>query len=271
MLGKQLRSKVSKLFNSRAAYSTLGALTLALVAGPAQGSINLVTNGGFEQTLLPVATQFGDRYPQQQVLGWTTDSYSFVFTPGSADFGGATDEYFLDDEETIPEQIMLWGPHNGSANGLPATSPVGGNFLGADGAYLPGKISQVINGLNPGHAATVSFYWAGAQQYTYDGDSTERWIVSLGEETQETAAYHNRDHGFSGWMHQTFTFTPAHSTETLSFLALGTPDFTVPPFSLLDGVSVTTPEPGVWGMGVALFAALGLCTRLRRKASSSAA
>jgi len=255
-----------------AVYGGLAALTLIATSGSAQASINLVTNGGFEQTLIPGSAEFGARYPAQQVLGWTTDSYSFVFAPGTADTTGAPDEYFLNDDPATGTQeiLTLWGPNNGSPNGLPPISPAGGNYIGADGAYFPGPISQQINGLNPGHVATVSFYWAAAQQYGYDGETTQGWVVSLGNQTQSTPLITLPNHGFSGWMHQTFAFTPGNSSETLSFLAVGAPDFTFPPFSLLDGVEVTTPEPGVWGMGVALFAALGICTRLRRKSASSA-
>jgi len=55
----------------------------------------------------------------------------------------------------------------------------------------------------------------------------------------------NVNHGFTGWMHQTFTYTATNTSELLSFLAVGTPNG-VPPFVLLDGVVVNdaTPEPG---------------------------
>jgi hypothetical protein len=64
----------------------------------------------------------------------------------------------------------------------------------------------------------------------------------------------NADHGFSGWMHQTFNFTAASTSSTLNFLSIGTPTG-VPPFELLDGVSVydtSVPEPlSFLGMGLA--------------------
>jgi hypothetical protein len=52
----------------------------------------------------------------------------------------------------------------------------------------------------------------------------------------------------------------------LSFLAVGTPAG-LPPFSLLDGVTMTAavPEPATWGM---LAAGLGLVAFARRKAKS---
>jgi len=61
------------------------------------------------------------------------------------------------------------------------------------------------------------------------------------------------------------------ATEVLSFLAIGTPGG-VPPFSLLDGVSITeVPEPtslALLGAGLGL---VGLMTRRRRTAVCQAA
>ena len=45
---------------------------------------SLVVNGDFEQLLVPGASrEFGSRFPSQQVTGWTTNGYNFVFTPGA--------------------------------------------------------------------------------------------------------------------------------------------------------------------------------------------
>jgi hypothetical protein len=218
---------------------------------------NLVVNGGFESTLIQASSEFGTRYPSQQVTGWTTSGYNMLFQSGTADTTGAIEEYEC--------CLTLWGPGNGVANGLTASSPDGGNFIAADGSYLVGAISQVIYGLTPGVRTDVSFDWAVGQQYGSGGDFTEMWVVSLGNETHATAGYNNPSRGFSGWMHETIAFTPNSATETLSFLAAGTPGGQ-PPFSLLDGVSVTpTPEPGFWGMGVAGAGALMVCARRRRK------
>jgi hypothetical protein len=44
------------------------------------------------------------------------------------------------------------------------------------------------------------------------------------------------------------TFTPTSTSETLSFLAIGTPGG-VPPLALLDGVSLSDiPEPASWAL-----------------------
>jgi hypothetical protein len=95
--------------------------------------------------------------------------------------------------------VGLWGPGNGSANGLPATSPDGGNYVGADGAFQQGAITPTINGLVVGQTYAVSFDWAGAQQLGFNGPNTEQWVVGFGSDTQSTAVYNNSSHGFSGW------------------------------------------------------------------------
>ena len=236
----------------------VAAFTLAV---PAARAANLVVNGDFEQLRVPGSSmEFGSRYPYQQVTGWTTNGYNFVFTPGSADTSGAIGEY---------GGLFLWGPNNGSNNGLTATSPAGGNYLAFDGAYAVGPISQTISGLTPGKAVTLSFYWGGAQQLGYNGSNTEQIQVSLGNETRSTAVFQNVEHGFSGWRQEVFSFAPTSTTEVLSFLAIGTPNG-VPPFSLLDGVVLSdSPEPAT-GALLALCLALVagyLCFRRPRRRS----
>ena len=97
--------------------------------------------------------------------------------------------------------VKLWGPGDGSANGLPASSPDGGNYIAADGAYEVDAITQTITGLSPGSVAVVSFAWAGAQQSGYSGITTEQWIVGFGNDaTQATVPVTDASHGFTGWV-----------------------------------------------------------------------
>ena len=220
--------------------SPLGCLAAILLtfASPARATQSYVVNGSFETT----TNGTGQLGYNTNATGWTNvvnggvDGYNFLFAPGTADTTGATG---------VDGNVKLWGPGDGSANGLPASSPDGGNYVAADGAYEIGAIQQQLAGLTVGASYTLSFYWAGAQQSGFTGPNTEGWQVSLtGDATQDTAIANNTTEGFTGWMLQTFTFIAQSATPTLSFLAVGTPNGE-PPFSLLDGVSFTqtAPEP----------------------------
>jgi len=226
----------------------------ALSASAAQAA-NLVTNGDFEST----TSGPGQLGYNTDLTGWTSNGYNFVFGATGADSAGVTSQY---------GNLQLWGPNNGAANGL-TSSPAGGNFVAADGAFEVAPLQQTINGLQIGKQYNVSFYWAGAQQKNFDGPNTEQWQVSLGNQTQSTGVYSNPSHGFSGWTKQTFSFTATSASEVLGFMAVGTPAG-VPPFSLLDGVSMVAavPEPATWGM---LLGGLGLIGfAARRRFSTSA-
>lgn len=204
----------------------------ALALGSAQtaSAVNLVSNGDFESN-----TGNGQLGFNTTATAWTTSGYNFLFAPGTADTTGASGVY---------GGLTLWGPGNGSVNGLPATSPSGGYYVAADGAFDVGAIQQNINGLTVGSRYTVSFFWAGAQQSGFTGPTTDNWTVSLGGNSQTTSTISLPSHGFSGWMSQSFTYTATSTSEVLSFLATGTPSG-VPPFALLDGVSMVAavPEP----------------------------
>ncbi len=250
-----------------------GISALALGAPGAAQAGNLVQNGGFE---MYTPGTFGSGFLLYSgpgdlgfspVTDWSSPATgsggsatgNLLFTPGSADTTGT----FYDD---IPYGggitfFKLWGPHSGSNNGLPATSPAGGNFVGldADSAYN-GALSQTINGLTAGQSYQLGFYWAGAQLSTTSGPTTEQLQVSLGSQTDVTSVLMNASEGFTGWMYQTLTFTADGPSDTLSFLAIGTPSG-LAPFVLLDGVSLNAavPEPstilllsiGLIGVGVA--------------------
>lgn len=225
-------------------------LTIAI---PAIAS-NLVVNGDFESN-----GGNGQMGFNTSVTGWSINnpSYTFVYAPGTADTTGATGQYGFN---------ALWGPGNGSANGLPATSPTGGYYIAQDSDFQQSAIYQTINGLTPGDSYTVSFWWAAAQQYTFDGANSSQWQVSLGSQTQSTALESIPSHGFSGWMYQSFSYTATSSSEVLSFFANGSPP--VPPFALLDGVTLnansSVPEPGtITLMATGLMGVIGAVRRYR--------
>ena len=222
---------------------------------------NLVFNGDFEIWPYGSAKGFGD-FHQNQLPGWNSDAYSFLFTPGSADTTGSLGRL---------DEVILWGDANGggtgSGNGMPDTSPVGGNFVGVDGSYRPGPITQLISGLTIGTQYEVSFWWAAGQQYEYWGDTTSSWVVSLGNQSFTTPVIENSNHGFQPWREQSFVFEAQGTSQLLSFLSSGGPAGQ-PPFALLDGVSMaavsTAPEAGTWVMMMVGFGLIGIATRRRR-------
>jgi Protein of unknown function (DUF642)/PEP-CTERM motif len=241
---------------SRGCSAAFAALAIAAIAVPAHADTVNVINPGFEMTTAGTG-QLGFN---TEVTGWTTAPVSFniVYTPGTADTTGATSQFGTN--------IQLWGPGNGSANGL-GPSPNGGNYVAMDGGFNPGTISQTLNGLIVGDSVTVSFDYAGAQQSTRTGPTTEQLVVGLGGQTQSTPILMNASEGFTGWQTDSFTFTATSTSEVLSFLAVGTPAG-VPPFTLLDGISVTqTPEP----QSLVLFATglIGVSGLVRRRFQKS--
>ncbi len=89
--------------------------------------------------------------------------------------------------------------------------------------------------------------------------------MNLGDLNQNTAIVTDPNHGFTGWQYQTMTFIADNANPILSFLAVGTPAGE-PPFSLLDGVSLTqtTPEPATYALiGLGLIA-IPAVRRLRK-------
>lgn len=224
-------------------------------------SANLITNGSFEVNGGPGELAGGISYATGWTVGATLhgEPSPFVFVAnGNADSIGFPSVF-------SPPNIFVWGPGNGVSNGFTG-SPDGGYFLGVDGDYADAPVYQAVNGLTVGDQYTLDFEWAASQFTNYFGATNQNWNISFGSDTASTPVYNLPSQGFSGWMDYTTTFVASSTSQLLSFLAVGTPSG-LPPFLLLDGVSLTdttpasTPEPGT---GAALLGGLAGCAGLLR-------
>jgi PEP-CTERM motif len=238
---------------------TLAATAIALTTFGlgAANAANLVTNGSFSTN-----TGNGELGFNTSATGWSVPngSYNFLYTSAAAAETGANGQDGL---------VPLWGPANGSNNGL-GNSPDGGAFVALDTDFGQGALSQTIGGLTIGQKYTVSFDWGAAQQYNFFGSTTESLAVSLGSQTIDTSTVINPSKGFSGWYATSMTFTANATSESLAFLAQGPG---APPFALLDGVSMTAavPEPATWAMFLVGFGGIGFMLRNRRKGAVTTA
>lgn len=260
-------------------YAGLGALVFGFMAGvlPAGGT-NLVTNGGFENTGTQTSSysiQSSNSNGGTALLpGWTVAPYPNV--------NNALDCLMYAGQTTGlcgPGNVGPGGPLNPSGQwefySYPGASPNGGNFVGIDGdSTIHSALSQTVAGLKIGDTYTLSFYQAAAQQQGFSGATTEQWQVSLGSQTLDSTLMNTGSESTTAWNSQSLSFTASSTSETLSFLALGTPNG-LPPFVLLDGVDLedttVSPSPEPVSAGLLLVGGL-ICIppvhRLRRRRSS---
>ena len=255
--------------------SGLMILALAGISAPAGAATNLIVNGDFLHTTLTQSEDFNNYYTSgvDAVTGWNggttpTVGYNFLYmaTTGATAAQNAMSPGALSQEYS--NYTALWA----------VTNPVnGGNFIGADGAYQVGPVTQTVKGLTVGDVYRLTFDWAGAQQKGYDGATQEQWKVSFGGgAVQSTALVNDATHGFTGWMSESMTFTASATSEQLSFTPYGLPTGK-PPFSLLSNVQLydttvtsnqsAVPEPAsLLLIGVGLIAVAGV----RRQRSGAA-
>ena len=260
------------------AFRRFSAITLGLAAiisaGPAGAVIDpthqFIVNGGFETTTNGLG-QLKSGYTG--VTGWTNQNapggysgYTYVLNASTATTTGSPGE----------SQLKLWPGVNGQTL---TNSPTGGNFIGADGGYHIGTLTQTLTNLIVGQTYALTFNFAGAQEYGYNGASTDAWKFKFGTQGswQQTASLNNVEHGFTGWQAQSYNFVATSTSDTINFMALGTPAGQ-PPFSLLDSVSLigawengvpTAPEPGTWLMMLIGFGIVGFSLRRRQPTPAS--
>ena len=228
--------------------AALGCAALLSLSGLAQA--DLITNGNFSTiTSTTSSTGYGQLGYNTTVAGWSmapssSGSYTFLFNPSA---------------NTATTTGTSVGQYGNLSLYTPITaSPAGGNYIASDSAFQADAIQQTVSGLTVGKKYALSFYWGGAQQTGFTGDTTDYWTATLGSQSFSTAVLNDVSHGFTGWQQATFTYTATAASEVLSFLATGTPSG-VPPFALLDGVTLNSvPEPGslaLLGIGLIALAA----------------
>lgn len=209
-------------------------VTMATATSAYAGSTNLVSNGDFEITsagngLLDYNTVVSG-WTNPDATGWNgiQKAYNFVYGAGTADTTGANG---------WDGNVKLWG--------TVTNSPTGGNVIGADANFsYTAAFFQTVSGLTAGTDYTLSFDWAQGQQSPFTGPTTSGWNVTFGSDTATTGTPALASESFAGWTHFTQIFTATSNSQLLSFLATGGP-LGLPPFALLDGVSLTPPPAPV--------------------------
>lgn len=219
------------------------ALGFAIAAGGASAT-EYVTNGGFEQSQYTNSLAlFGTNTP---ATDWTSTGQWVMFCSGS---GVSCDN---------PSTYGYLVPP------VPL-SPQGGNFMAIDGTSgFNGSIYQTISGLTAGEMLKLSFYMATAQECCGGGATTETVTATLGDQVYTTPTISTPAAQFTPWTLYSTTFTYDGMGDVLTFVNNGTG---VPPYALIDGVSLTTPavpEPSTWLMMIAGFAGIVLLARARR-------
>ena len=253
--------------------SLAAGLAALAIAATATAGPNLASNGSFE--LSDYATPdnnhsgyefgidvFNNGFVHQGVTDWTATLDT-----------GISFYYFANSDPVNRPILNRFGDQSAKiAASYTGPSPDGGNFVGFDSDFIgdPGyghynsPLVQTINGLTPGKATTLTFYWAGTQLQNRHGPTTDWLTYSLGSDTRATNVVTVADQGFTGWKKVYAKFTPTSSSETLQFLAFGTPAG-LPPFVLLDGVSLAVPEPATWALLFAGFGMVGVASRKRNR------
>jgi hypothetical protein len=278
---------------SRRAIKTIGGSALAIAIGTAGASAQQVTNGNFSAgTFTPAWSQLGAQQPGgtlvPQATGWAVSG-----TSTGIDCVMQSSNYTAGVGGTPMCGTLYTGPST-PATLTQTPGPVPGGYVGnilvadafegssSDPNYTE-AISQTIHGLTANTAYSLSFYYSGAQQSGFSGNSADFWQVSYGPtsgtNTITTTPICIPDASGPGigrcagitsgpnpvWSKETFNFTTTSSgtgstQEFISFLAQGNAIANGPPFMLLANVNLSkAPEPAslaLFGVGLAGLAGL---------------
>ena len=139
----------------------LGALGLAVgFAGTAQAA-NLVTNGNFSTLAngTTVSTEFGTENSGQDVANWTAEGYTFIFDSPDTTFDASCGNNCVSFYSLAADNLTGGG----------------GNFVLSDPVFQTQTYSlqQSIGSLSIGSTYVLSFDYAGFQQTSFSGATTE--------------------------------------------------------------------------------------------------
>ena len=249
---KPANLQMTNQLKTKRTFHCIGFLTLAIAlfcfASPAK-SASIVVNGSFETLVSGNTSTSTYGYFCKAGTTCTSNVSGWQSSCNGATNGCGTGATVVS---------LITGGSGGSAfNGnigfrrAAPNSLDGGNFVGIDGdSTYRAPIWQVINSLQIGAQYQLSFYQGAAQQAGTSGNTTERWQVSFGTTTASNPVQLSNlmtlpDNAPSFWdaQVQKMSFVATATTQTLTFLAVGTPQGQ-PPVVLLDGVSmIQTPEP----------------------------
>ncbi|HLZ76029.1 PEP-CTERM sorting domain-containing protein [Phenylobacterium sp.] len=272
--------------------TALTAFALALgVGSAASASTNLITNGGFGAVdpsltaLVAGGVYNGAEISNTYTVGSTSYDFRTAVTgwtsPRTAGppFNQAYNLWESGVDPTGKDAVSEYpGEQQRVDVNFPGLSPDGGAFMILDGdPTFTGPLEQTVNGLVVGDVYSLSFYWAGGELSNRVNYISNQLHVSFSDgtttQTYSTLKYLNtalpgQPGSFTPWMQVKTSFKATSTSEVLSFLSDGAPGGNLPPVALLDGVSLTVPEPAVWGLMVLGFGGVGAMIRRRRLAAA---
>jgi hypothetical protein len=229
--------------------------------------LNLITDGTFQATSL--SSPGGYICQNGSTVGSTCTSNltDWSGTCSSASCQGSSTPASLLFAGTTDADVGAW---NGGKGLYPTVlnAPTGGNVVAIDGgSQYRSSISQTITGLKVGDSYSLAFYQGAAQQEGDSGATTEQWQVTFGTKVDTSTLMNNASESTVAWNAQSMFFIATSTSETLTFLALGTPS-NEPPVVLLADVALTDiPEPTDYALLGA--GALGLVLLRRRGSRTS--